>query len=177
MSKTFANQSFTTSQLSAYLATQGISLAHRTILNKASSDPWSLPIGKKIAAQWVFDQSDVDVWIAAQTRSDRIGDPSHANCAEGAGLTSLDAVGVELGYFRRLRIVAVASLFSISRSCVWKRVKQGQLPAPLRDGAVTFWLAGEIAETLKREAQTYRAQRDNSTFGVGTQMVRQGVRG
>lgn len=49
----------------------------------------------------------------------------------------------------RIRLPVVRCLFGISAPTVWRRVRAGRLPSPRKDGAVTYWLAGELREKLR----------------------------
>lgn len=52
----------------------------------------------------------------------------------------------------RVRLPVVAALFGYSPATVWRRVKAGSLPAPRKDGRITFWLAGELRAALRKVA-------------------------
>lgn len=53
----------------------------------------------------------------------------------------------------RARLPVVAALFACSPATVWRRVKAGSLPAPRKDGRITYWLAGELRAKLKEGAK------------------------
>ena len=171
------SQSFTSASLSVYLASQGVSLTLRTILKKASQDPHSLPVGKKVGGHWIWTQADVDRWVSDKTRLDRTGEAATGDVHGPA--FSLDSVEAKLGHYRRLRIGAVAALMGISISCVWKRVSQGRLPTPLKDGSATFWLAGEVAQLLEQQTNSFRNQQQAAVCcaqATPGQMDQSGVR-
>lgn len=154
--------SFTDTTLSFYLASQGVSFTARTILKEASTDPHSLPLGKKVGGRWIWEQADVDRWVAARTRLDRTGDAAIFEIYQP--VAGIDSIATTLGYFRRFRIGTVAEQPGISNRCVWKRVGQGKLPTPLKDGSATFWLAGELAEVLKNQATTCRDSNPRTSY-------------
>lgn len=52
----------------------------------------------------------------------------------------------------RIRLPVVRLLFGTSSATVWRRVKTGKIPAPRKDGRVTFWLAGELRAALREGA-------------------------
>jgi predicted DNA-binding transcriptional regulator AlpA len=45
---------------------------------------------------------------------------------------------------------AVGALFGKSRSWVWRAVKAGELPKPVRVAGSTFWRASEIAAHVEK---------------------------
>lgn len=53
----------------------------------------------------------------------------------------------------RARLPVVAALFACSPATVWRRVKSGDLPAPRKDGRMTYWLAGELRGKLREGAK------------------------
>ena len=52
----------------------------------------------------------------------------------------------------RIRLPVVRFLFGISAPTVWRRVRDGRLPFPRKDGRITYWLAGELREKLREGA-------------------------
>lgn len=48
----------------------------------------------------------------------------------------------------RVRLPVVCSLFAISAPTVWRRVKAGALPRPMKDGAATVWQVGQLRAKL-----------------------------
>lgn len=48
----------------------------------------------------------------------------------------------------RIRQPAVEILLGISHATIWRRVKQGSLPEPRRDGGTTSWSVGQIRLAL-----------------------------
>ncbi len=48
----------------------------------------------------------------------------------------------------RVREPTVCGLPGISRATVWRRVKSGSVPAPVRDGSVTSWQVGKLQKRL-----------------------------
>lgn len=52
----------------------------------------------------------------------------------------------------RVRLPVVAALFGYSAATVWRRVKAGGLPAPRKDGRITYWTAGELRDALRKAA-------------------------
>lgn len=53
----------------------------------------------------------------------------------------------------RVRLPVVRLLFGVSSATVWRRVRDGLLPQPKRDGRITYWLAGELRAKLAEGAQ------------------------
>lgn len=52
----------------------------------------------------------------------------------------------------RVRLPVVCLLWAASPATVWRRVKAGSLPAPRKDGRITYWLAGELRAALRKAA-------------------------
>lgn len=51
----------------------------------------------------------------------------------------------------RVRLPVVAGLFSRSASSIWRDVKSGRLPAPVKVGPrATAWIVGELRQALAR---------------------------
>lgn len=53
----------------------------------------------------------------------------------------------------RVRLPVVCLLFAASPATVWRRVGAGKLPAPRKDGRITYWTAGELRAALRGGAQ------------------------
>lgn len=53
----------------------------------------------------------------------------------------------------RVRLPVVRLLFGTSAATVWRRVRDGKLPTPRKDGRITYWLAGELRAALREGAQ------------------------
>lgn len=53
----------------------------------------------------------------------------------------------------RVRLPAVCLLFGVSPATVWRRVRDGKIPAPRKDGRITYWLAGEVRAALREGAR------------------------
>lgn len=49
----------------------------------------------------------------------------------------------------RIRLPVVRLLFGASPATVWRRVRDGKIPAPRKDGRITYWLAGELRAALR----------------------------
>lgn len=45
----------------------------------------------------------------------------------------------------------VAALFGCSKATVWRHVKAGLLPAPVKIGNVTRWVTSELAQALEQK--------------------------
>lgn len=50
----------------------------------------------------------------------------------------------------RVPLPVVCGLFSISPATAWRRVKSGAMPQPVRDGACTRWIVGDLRRALAR---------------------------
>jgi len=72
--------------------------------------------------------------------------------AKASGLPAI-ANFEHVPYDARTRLPVVTALFSCSPATVWRRVKSGDLPAPRKDGRITYWLAGELRAKLSEGAQ------------------------
>ena len=130
------------------------------MLKKASQAPQTLPTGKKVLGKWQWKREDVQLWIDTQARRDITGEsPLFGSVILSTVSPQLSPVSDKLGFYHRLRVKTVSALTGISVSCVWKNVRNGKLPPPLKDGAVTYWLAGELAEALERSTLLHRQQR------------------
>lgn len=53
----------------------------------------------------------------------------------------------------RVRLPVLTLLFSCSPATAWRRVRDGRLPAPRKDGRMTYWLAGELRAKLREGAE------------------------
>lgn len=53
----------------------------------------------------------------------------------------------------RTSLPVVCSLFGISSATAWRRVKTGLLPQPVKDGASTRWIVGDIRRCLNKGAE------------------------
>ena len=51
----------------------------------------------------------------------------------------------------RIRLSTVTALMSVHANTIWRRVKAGQFPAPLKDGGCTYWRVGEVRRHLAGE--------------------------
>lgn len=52
----------------------------------------------------------------------------------------------------RASLPVVCRLYDIAPATVWRRVKAGLIPAPIKDGASTRWLVGQLRVALARPA-------------------------
>lgn len=52
--------------------------------------------------------------------------------------------------FARVALPEVCDLFGISPATVWRRVKQGLIPAPIKEGGTTRWLVGDLRRALAK---------------------------
>ena len=57
-----------------------------------------------------------------------------------------------------LSVLDVAKMLGVSVATVWRRVKDGTLPEPIRFGGVTRWVREELIEVLS----TAQARRTNA---------------
>lgn len=64
---------------------------------------------------------------------------------DSAALKNFDSLPDEA----RVRLPVVKALFGYSAPTLYRRVQAGQLPAPRKDGAISFWLAGELRAKLR----------------------------
>jgi predicted DNA-binding transcriptional regulator AlpA len=48
----------------------------------------------------------------------------------------------------RASLPVVCSLFDISAATAWRRVQSGLLPKPIKDGASTRWIVGDLRRAL-----------------------------
>ena len=48
----------------------------------------------------------------------------------------------------RAALPVVCAIFSISPATVWRRVNSGLLPKPIKDGASTRWIVGDLRRAL-----------------------------
>lgn len=53
----------------------------------------------------------------------------------------------------RVRLPVIRLLFGVSSATAWRRVRDGKIPAPRKDGRITYWLAGEVRTALREGAQ------------------------
>lgn len=53
----------------------------------------------------------------------------------------------------RVRVPVVKALFGYSSPTLYRRVQAGHLPKPRKDGAISFWLVGELRAKLSEGAQ------------------------
>lgn len=53
----------------------------------------------------------------------------------------------------RVRLPMVAALYACSPATVWRRVKSGDLPAPRKDGRMSYWITGELRANLREGAK------------------------
>lgn len=49
----------------------------------------------------------------------------------------------------RVRLPVVRLLYGASSATIWRRVRDGKIPAPRKDGSITYWLAGEVRAALR----------------------------
>lgn len=49
----------------------------------------------------------------------------------------------------RVRLPAVCRLFGISPATAWRRVRDGRIPKPRKDGVITYWQAGDLRAALR----------------------------
>ena len=52
----------------------------------------------------------------------------------------------------RASLSTVCALYAVSPATIWRRVRSGTVPAPIKDGASTRWLVGELKTALARTA-------------------------
>jgi predicted DNA-binding transcriptional regulator AlpA len=72
-----------------------------------------------------------------------------ANPQAAAALQNFD----HLPAAANVRLPVVAGIYGVSTPTVWRWVKLGRLPAPIRRGGVTAWNVGELRANLSaREA-------------------------
>lgn len=71
---------------------------------------------------------------------------SHGN---SAALENFDSLPDDA----RVRVPVVRALFGYSAPTLYRRVQSGHLPRPRKDGAISFWLAGELRAKLAEGAQ------------------------
>lgn len=48
----------------------------------------------------------------------------------------------------RASLHVVCELFDIAPATAWRRVKSGSLPKPIKDGACTRWIVGDLRRAL-----------------------------
>lgn len=48
----------------------------------------------------------------------------------------------------RASLPVVCALFDIAPATVWRRVQSGALPKPIKDGACTRWVVGDLRRAL-----------------------------
>ena len=48
----------------------------------------------------------------------------------------------------RIALPTVRALYGISTATVWRRLQQGLIPKPVKDGGSTRWLAGDLKKAL-----------------------------
>lgn len=48
----------------------------------------------------------------------------------------------------RASLPVVCELFDIAPATAWRRVKSGSLPKPIKDGACTRWIVGDLRRAL-----------------------------
>jgi predicted DNA-binding transcriptional regulator AlpA len=53
----------------------------------------------------------------------------------------------------RAALPVVCALFSVSPATVYRRVKAGDLPAPIKDGYCARWIVGDLRKKLATEVQ------------------------
>jgi predicted DNA-binding transcriptional regulator AlpA len=51
----------------------------------------------------------------------------------------------------KARVNTVAALYAVSVPTVWRRVKQGVIPAPHKVGGTSVWRVGELRQALRGE--------------------------
>jgi predicted DNA-binding transcriptional regulator AlpA len=49
----------------------------------------------------------------------------------------------------RIALPPVCALYGVSQGTVWRRVQQGLIPKPVKDGGSTRWLAGDLKRALE----------------------------
>lgn len=49
----------------------------------------------------------------------------------------------------RIALPTVCALYGVSQGTVWRRVQQGLIPKPVKDGGSTRWLAGDLKRALE----------------------------
>lgn len=54
----------------------------------------------------------------------------------------------------RTSLPVVCALFGVSSATVWRRVHDGKIPAPIKDGQATRWIVGELRRALAVEGQS-----------------------
>ncbi len=62
-----------------------------------------------------------------------------------------------------LRPKHVAQLFDVSVSTLYKRVEDGRISKPLKDGKISKWPVSEIREILRNHKRELLTQRDDSS--------------
>lgn len=50
----------------------------------------------------------------------------------------------------RARIGVVCQLFDVGPATVWRRVKSGLIPPPIKDGRSTRWTVGSLRQALRK---------------------------
>ena len=50
----------------------------------------------------------------------------------------------------RAALPVVCMLYDVSPATVWRRVKSGDIPAPIKDGSSTRWLVGDLRRALAK---------------------------
>lgn len=53
-------------------------------------------------------------------------------------------------HYARTSLPTVCALYDIGPATVWRRVKAGLIPAPLKEGGCTRWLVGDLREALEK---------------------------
>lgn len=87
-----------------------------------------------------------------------------------------------------VRVGVAAALFGVSTQTVWRWLRVGQLPAPVRRGGTTAWQVGELRRALAADTQAprhhagalphaaHRASRaDNALAGRAAQLKKAGT--
>lgn len=66
----------------------------------------------------------------------------------------------------RANLKTVCSLYAIAPATVWRRVKDGTIPRPVKDGGATRWVVGDLRkDLLAKNQQDRRAMGDLSKHG------------
>jgi predicted DNA-binding transcriptional regulator AlpA len=49
-----------------------------------------------------------------------------------------------------VNLPVLCTLYTASRATIWRRVKAGLIPAPVKDGRSTRWIVGDLRRALTR---------------------------
>lgn len=66
---------------------------------------------------------------------------------------------------RLITVKDVGAALSCSRSTIWRRVKDGTIPAPIKICGLTRWRANDIAALMMPEAKPQARDRERSLNG------------